>query len=110
MLNSCVVVGKVIKKPEWCEEENGYHLLIECYRPFSLEDGTMKKDIMTVVLWKGLGKQCGEMCDKSDIVALKGRLESHPLKHNGQDLYLTKIIAEKLSFVVHDGKTNGVMY
>lgn len=110
MLNSCVVVGKVLKKPEWKENENAYVMLIECYRPFAMEDGHVDKDVFSVVLWKGLANQCGDMCKKGDVVGIKGRLEMKSIHYENQDLYLSKIIAEKLTFLFVDGKTNGIMY
>ncbi len=108
MLNSCVIVGKVLKETDMKEGE--YQLLLECNRPYRMEEGNVKKDIFTVKMWKGLAEQCKDMCKKGDVLAIRGRLEGKSIKIGDVESYLSYIVAEKISFVLVHGKTNGVAY
>lgn len=112
MMNSCVIIGRVIEKPKRkiAFSNNQYDLLIESARPFHEEDGTVKKDVFNVRLWKGLAEKCCDMCHTGDILAIKGRMESE-CKGEGETLeYYTQIIAEKITFVPQSGKGCGIMY
>jgi single-stranded DNA-binding protein len=108
MLNSCVIVGKVLKEAEFKDGE--YQLLLECNRPYRMEEGNVKTDVFTVMMWKGLAEQCKDMCKQGDVLAVRGRLEGRSIKIGDIENYFSCIIAEKISFVLVHGKTNGITY
>ena len=108
MLNSCVIVGRVLKEAELKDGE--YQLLLECNRPYRMEEGNIQKDIFSIKLWKGLAKQCQDLCTKGDILAVRGRLEGKSFKTNDEEQYLSHIVAEKISFVMVQGKSNGITF
>ncbi len=106
MLNNCVLVGKVLKEVEFRDGE--YQITLECNRPFRMEEGNIKKDVFSVTLWKGLANQCKDICQKGDVLAVRGRLEANSMKINDKDQYLAHIVAENISFLVVHGKSNGL--
>lgn len=111
-MNSCVIIGRVLEEPKKNEtlKKNQYQLLIESARPFYEEDGTIKKDIFLIRLWKGLAEKCSDICHTGDILAIKGRMESECNESGEARIYSTQIIAEKITFVPQNGKGSGIMY
>lgn len=101
-MNSCFIIGKVLSEP--IEKENDikdpiYQILLETDRPFKMMDGSNKKDIFPVKLWKGLADECKDMCKVGDFLIVKGRMESECKRINNQDQFLTYIVAEKVTFI-----------
>ncbi len=108
MLNSCVIVGKVLKEAQYKDGE--YQILLECNRPYRMEEGNIQKDVFSITLWKGLANQCKDLCKKGDILAVRGRLEANSIKTNESEQYFSHIVAEKISFVMVHGKSNGITF
>ena len=73
VMNSCVVVGKILKPVGW--KEGVYEILLECNRPYLMEDGNFNTDVFSIYVWKGLAEQCEEVCKAGDLLAIRGRLE-----------------------------------
>lgn len=102
-MNVCVIIGKVLSKPKIkkSDEEKGeYQILLETYRPFKMSDGSSKKDIFPIVLWKGLADEVKSNVQVGDIVAIKGRMESECRKIGDNDEFMSSIIAEKMTFIL----------
>ena len=46
VMNSCVVVGKILKPVGW--KEGVYEILLECNRPYLMEDGNFNTDVFSM--------------------------------------------------------------
>lgn len=102
MMNVCVIIGKVLSKPKlrrMDSEEGKYQILLETCRPFKMSDGSNKKDIFPIILWKGLADELKSEVNVGDIVAIKGRMESECKKIGDNDEFMSSIIAEKMTFI-----------
>jgi single-strand DNA-binding protein len=102
MINTLVLVGKVLEAPEIRTTAKGNtvaHLLIEADRMFRNEDGSLSSDIFDVTLWKGIAEECASVCRPGSIVGIKGRLQSTTNEHNGRQFHNVDIIAEKVTFL-----------
>ncbi len=98
MLNQVVMVGRLLKKPEIKELENGKKvgtikvIVPRCYKN---EVGEYEKDFIDCMLWGGIAENTAEYRNKGDAIAVKGRIETiiiDKVKH-------TNVIAEKVIFL-----------
>lgn len=108
VMNSCVVVGKILKPVGW--KEGVYEILLECNRPYLMEDGNFNTDVFSIYVWKGLAEQCEEVCKAGDLLAIRGRMEGKCKMEGKEEEYLSRIIAEKITFLTIKGKENGFVY
>lgn len=112
-MNSCVILGKVLSEPQ--EKNIGsetpvYQILLETDRPFKMMDGSNKKDVFSITLWKGLADECKDTCKVGDFLMVKGRMESECKKINNKDQFLTSIIAEKVTFIKANNNSWQITY
>lgn len=99
MLNSCALVGKIIKKPEILpnvRKNPKTLMLLETDRPFLNVDGVLETDVFEIELWRGIAQQCADLCEEGDIIGLRGRLYSYQ-DENGE--YRCRVIAETVTFI-----------
>ena len=96
MLNQIVLVGRVTKKPEMMENQDGSKfatLDLAIPRTFKNEKGEYDTDFIDCALWKGIAENTCNYVKKGDLVGVKGRLQK-----DSEDNEL-KIIAEKVTFL-----------
>ena len=74
------------------------------------EDGNFNTDVFSIYVWKGLAEQCEEVCKAGDLLAIRGRLEGKCKMEGKEEEYLSRIIAEKITFLTIKGKENGFVY
>lgn len=98
MLNQVVMVGRLLEKPEIKELENGKkvgNITLIVPRCYKNEDGEYEKDFIDCMLWSGIAENTAEYCNKGDVIAVKGRIETtiiDKVKHSN-------VIAEKVTFL-----------
>lgn len=103
MLNQVVLVGKVVDLPTIKETVNGNKVAtlgMELDRSFKNSDGYYETDYIAVTLWKGIAETVTNVCKMGDIIAVKGRVQTHT--YNGKDdivYHNYEFIAEKVSFL-----------
>ena len=63
----------------------------------------MKCQYLTIhsiqTLWNGIAETTCEYCKKSDLVGVKGRLQTSQYDKDGETKYVMDVIAEKVSFL-----------
>lgn len=94
MLNQVVLVGRLVEKPEFIENENGKkvcNITLAVPRSFKNSDGVYETDFINIILWNGIALNTIEYCAKGDLIAVKGRLQMHNDK--------LELIAEKMTFL-----------
>ena len=103
MLNQVVLVGRLTKEVELKEMEGGKKLAnitLAIPRSYKNSDGEYESDFIDCVLWQAVAENTAEYCHKGDIVGVKGRLQSSSYeKENGDKIFKTEVIAEKLTFL-----------
>ena len=102
MLNQVVLVGRLTKNVEI--EEKGdkklANITLAIPRSYKNSDGEYESDFIDCVLWQAVAEDTAEYCHKGDIVGVKGRLQSSSYeKENGDKIFKTEVIAEKLTFL-----------
>lgn len=68
-------------------------------RSFKNMEGGYDTDFVDCVAFDNIADNTSEYCGKGDIVGVKGRVQSRAVEKDGKTLYLTEIIAEKVTFL-----------
>ena len=108
MLNQIVLVGRLVKDPEVKKAKNGNsysHITLAVPRSYKNVNGEYETDFLDCTLWSLMATNTKEYCKKGDIVGVKGRVESRSYEQDGEKKYLTEIIAEKVTFLSSNNKT-----
>lgn len=108
MHNNAVLIGRLVKEIE-TKEINGKEVAIATLavqRSYKNEEGIYETDFVPVKLWGGIVENTKEYCQKGDLIAVKGRLESEVIEMPIGNDYRISIVAEKISFLA-SSKTNG---
>jgi single-strand DNA-binding protein len=103
MLNQVVIAGRLVSDPEIVTTENNKKrtfVTVAVPRSYKNVNGTYDTDFIRCILWGGIAESTCEYCQKGDIVGVKGRLQTSSYeKEDGEKVYVTDVIAEKVSFL-----------
>ncbi len=107
MLNQIVLVGRLVKKPELRELENGKKLsfiTLAVPRSFKNLAGEYETDFIDCTLWDSVATSTVEYCGKGDIVGVKGRIQSRVVEKPEGNRTQLDVIAEKVTFLSSKSK------
>ena len=102
MLNQTVLVGRLTKNPEIVETESGKkvsNITIAVPRTFKNSDGIYETDFIEITLWNSIAERTVEYWKKGDLVGIKGRIQSDSYEKDGEKKSVSRVIAEKLTFL-----------
>lgn len=106
MLNHIVLIGKVIETPVLKETNSGLkyaNLLLDVQRSFRSSDGQYDHDTINCTMWRGIAESSMPYCIKGNIVAIKGRVQSHThTNEEGVTYYNYDFIVEKISYIFQE--------
>ncbi len=108
MLNQVVIAGRLTANPEIVTTENDKkrtYLTVAVPRSYKNIDGTYDSDFIRCILWGGIAESTCEYCKKGDIIGIKGRIQTSSYEKDGEKVYVTDVIAEKVSFLSSNHKT-----
>lgn len=98
MMNQIVLVGRLVKKPELKESENGRKvsvITLAVQRSFKNMNGEYDTDFIDCITFENVAYNTAEYCNKGDVVGVKGRVQSRL----SDDKYKLEIVAEKVTFL-----------
>lgn len=98
MLNQIVLVGRLVQDPEIKELENGVkasYITLAVPRSHKNSDGIYETDFIPVKLWNGVAENTAEYCRKSDLLGIKGRIQTKQEENKN----IIEIVAEKVTFL-----------
>lgn len=101
-MNQIVIVGRLTKKPELNELENGSivsNVTIAVPRSYKNSDGIYETDFINCALWGNTAKNIVEYCEKGDCVGVKGHIETKIREHENGKYSEIQLIAEKITFL-----------
>lgn len=102
MLNQFVIVGRLVRDPELHETENGKKvttITVAVPRSYKNSNGEYETDFVNCVLWAGVAQNTTEYCKKGDLLGVKGRVQTRTVEKEEKPVYLTEMIAEKITFL-----------
>ena len=102
MINSVILVGRIVSKPEIREVSNGKNICevtLALKRPFKNASNVYDTDYVKVKFWEYLAINVNEYCDKGSAIGIKGRLQvrKFPKEENKPDAL--EVIGEQLIFI-----------
>ena len=107
MLNQVVLVGRLLRKPELRESENGKrmsYITLAVPRSFKNMNGEYDTDFIDCLLWDNVAASTVEYCGKGDIVGVKGRLQSRIVEKETGNVNRLEVVAEKVTFLSSKSK------
>lgn len=108
MLNQTVIVGRLVKKPEIKETENGNkvsNITLAVPRSYKNANGEYDTDFVPCVLWKGLADNVVEYCRKGDLLGIKGHVQTRDVEFDdGKKRKYVEVIADKVTFLSSKNK------
>lgn len=105
MMNQIILVGRLVRTPELKESENGKKFSIITMavpRSFKNVNGEYDTDFIDCITFDGVATTTADYCKKGDVVGVKGRIQSRVIDNS----YKLEIVAEKVTFLNHDKKTD----
>jgi single-strand DNA-binding protein len=112
ILNQVVLVGRLTDNPVANETINGKKVttvIVAVQRNFKNADGVYETDFIRCVLWNAVAANTSEYCHAGDVIGIKGRLQNRSYEdENGETKYITEVIAEKITFLSTNKKTDEV--
>lgn len=102
MINQVIITGRIANGPEVIVGENNKkrtYITLAVPRAYKNMDGQYDTDFIRCTLWNGIAETTCEYCKKSDLVGIKGRLQTSQYDKDGETKYVMDVIAEKVSFL-----------
>ena len=109
-MNQVILVGRLTDDPIATETVNGKKytsVVIAVQRNFKNADNLYDTDFIRCVLWNGVASNTSEYCHTGDVIGIKGRLQNRSYEaENGEVKYVTEVIAERVTFLSSNKKTD----
>ena len=102
MVNTVMLVGRLVNEPEIIEKENGTKLskiTIAVNRRFKGADGIYHTDFIDCTLWNNYALNVNEYCTKGDLIGIRGRLQVDVLDQDDKKKKYVNVIAESITFI-----------
>lgn len=102
MLNQVVIVGRLIANPEIKNlelEKSVSNITLAVPRVYKNENGEYDTDFIDCELWNTVAINTADYCKKGDIIGVKGRIKIDYYDKDGISVKVTKIVAEKVTFL-----------
>lgn len=102
MLNQVVIAGRLVADPEIIKGENNKkrtYITVAVPRSYKNIDGEYETDFIRCTLWNVIAENTCEYCKKGDIIGVKGRIQTSNYEKDGEKIYSTDVIAEKVTFL-----------
>ena len=102
MLNHAVLIGRIVQDPVLKETEKGKvaNITLAVPRSFKNVNGQYDTDFIRCTLWNGIAETTCEYCKKSDLVGVKGRIQTRNVEFEDETKkQFVEVIAEKVTFL-----------
>ncbi|MGL4662892.1 MAG: single-stranded DNA-binding protein [Culicoidibacterales bacterium] len=107
MLNQVVLIGRIANAPEIRQTTTGKavtNIALAVPRAYKNVHGTYDTDFVQCTLWEGIAKSTVDHCEKGELIAIKGRLQTrHYEDKEGKRIYVTEVITERVTFITQKG-------
>ena len=96
-MNNVVLMGNLARDPDYRESGNGV-----CRLVVAVTDGYGEKETTsypTVVVFGKTAQNCAKYLAKGRKVAVSGRIQTGSYEKNGQKIYTTDVVANRVEFL-----------
>lgn len=107
MLNSTVLVGRLVNDPELYETDNGRkvtRITLAVPRSYKNMNGEYDTDFIGCKLWQNVAQSTTEYCRKGDLLGVKGSIQTSSYETEEGMKYITEVVADKVTFLSHKNK------
>ena len=109
-LNTAMVYGNLTRDPELKALPSGMNVCsmsIATNRNYKDKDGNQKDDVEyhNIVVFGKQAESCGKYLSKGSAAFVEGRLQTRSWDKDGQKMYRTEIIADRVQFGPKGGNT-----
>ena len=102
MINSTVLVGRLVSNPELYETENGKkvaRITLAVPRSYKNVNGEYDTDFIGCKLWQGVAQTTTDYCKKGDVLGVRGRIQTSNYQTEEGTKYFTEVVAENITFL-----------
>jgi len=103
LLNNVILVGRTVEDLKLVTTENGYkttRMVLACQRGFkNQETGEYDTDFIPIQLWQVAAEMVCENCKKGSTLAVKARLSTRTIEHEGFKIKTVEVIGERVIFI-----------
>ena len=102
MINSTVLVGRLVSDPELYETENGKkvaRIMLAVPRSYKNMNGEYDTDFIGCKLWQGVAQSATNYCKKGDVLGVRGRIQTSNYETEEGTKYFTEVVAENITFL-----------
>ena len=102
MINSTVLVGRLVNDPELYETENGKkmaRITLAVPRAYKNVNGEYDTDFIGCKLWQGVAQSTADYCKKGDVLGIRGRIQTSTYQTEEGNKYFTEVVAENITFL-----------
>ncbi len=100
MLNSVVLIGRLVADPELKYTPNSVpvcHFRIAVDRQFKSQGGESQADFLNIVAWRQSAEFAAQYLHKGRLVAVQGRIQSRSwVQQDGQKRYSVEVVADNV--------------
>ncbi|MEN2765751.1 single-stranded DNA-binding protein [Ornithinibacillus xuwenensis] len=103
MLNSVVLVGRLVRDPELKYTSSGVavaNFTVAVNRPFSNQEGNREADFINCVIWRKPAENLANFQKKGALIGVDGRIQTRSFEgQDGKMVYVTEIVADSVKFL-----------
>lgn len=103
MLNTVVLIGRLVRDPELRYTPTGVavgNFTVAVDRPFRNQQGEQETDFIDIVVWRKLAETVAQHLQKGRLVAVQGRLQIRSYETNdGQKRRVAEVVANDVRFL-----------
>ena len=102
MINSVILVGKLVNDPSIREVSNGKsvcEVTLATKRPFKNVSGTYETDFIRVTFWEYLAININEYCSKGATIGVRARLQTRKITISEKQYEVIEVVGEQLIFI-----------
>lgn len=107
LLNQVVLIGRIANAPEIRQTTTGKsvtNIALAVPRAYKNAHGSYDTDFVQCTLWEGIAKSTVDHCEKGELIAIKGRLQTRNYEDKeGKRVYVTEVITERVTFITQKG-------
>lgn len=101
-MNFVILIGRLTKDLELRKTTSGksackFNLAVT--RDYKDANGEYGADFISCIAYNQTSELLCEYCKKGDLISVKGRIQTGNYEKNGEKIYTTDIIVEKISFL-----------
>lgn len=102
MLNNVSIIGRLTKEVNLNKTQTGKpvcNFTVACKREFMVESGP-ETDFINCVAWNNIAQNIQKYCQKGDLVAVKGRIQTRKnINQYGNNYTIFEILCESIQFL-----------